>query len=95
MELPSKLLEQLVFNTSNKIEGLRLIVMDKSRHEETISQALQTNNKHFKAVVTFLTDYNVIFMLQIKLWKSILQYRVFKMVSFKEQFHRVFTNLNH
>ena len=38
-----------------------LIVMDKSIHEEHLSQPLQTNNKHFKIAVTFLTDYNGIF----------------------------------
>ena len=35
--------------------------MDKSTHEEHLSQPLQTNNKHFKLAVTFVTGYNVIF----------------------------------
>ena len=35
--------------------------MDKSTHEEHLFQPLQTNNKHFKIAVTFLTDYNGIF----------------------------------
>ena len=35
-----------------------LIVMDKSTHEEHLSQPLQTNNKQFKIAVTFLTGYN-------------------------------------
>ena len=35
--------------------------MDKSTHEEHLSQALQTNNKQFKIAVTFLTAYNGIF----------------------------------
>ena len=35
-----------------------LIVMDKSSHEEHLSQPLQTNNKQFKIAVTFLTGYN-------------------------------------
>ena len=61
MELPSKLLEQIAFNTKPKIEEHMLIVMDKSTHEEHLSQPLQTNNKQFKIAVTFLTGYNGIF----------------------------------
>ena len=38
-----------------------LIIMDKSTHEEHLSQPLQTNNKQFKIAVTFLTGYNGIF----------------------------------
>ena len=37
-----------------------LIVMDKSTHEEHLSQPLRTNNKQFKLAV-FLTGYNGIF----------------------------------
>ena len=61
MELPSKLLEQIAFNTRPKVEEHMLIVMDKSTHEEHLSQPLQTNNKQFKTAVTFLTVYNGIF----------------------------------
>ena len=62
MELPSKLLEQIAFNTRSKIEEHMLIVRGKSNHEEEhLSQPLQTNNKHFKIAVTFLTWYNGIF----------------------------------
>ena len=61
MELPSKLLEQIAFNTRRKIEEHILIVMDKSTHEEHLSQPVQTNNKQFKIAVTFLTGYNGIF----------------------------------
>ena len=61
MELPSKLLEQIAYNTRPKIEEHILIVMDKSTHEEHLSQPLQTNNKQFKIAVTFLTGYNGIF----------------------------------
>ena len=35
--------------------------MDKSTHEEHLSQPLQTNNKQFKIAITFLTGYNGIF----------------------------------
>ena len=61
MELPSKLLEQIAFNTRPKMEEHMLIVMDKSTHEEHLSQPLQTNNKQFEIAVTFLTGYNGIF----------------------------------
>ena len=61
MELPSKLLEQIAFNTRPKIEDHMLIVMDKSTHEEHLSKSLQTNNKQFKIGITFLTGYNGIF----------------------------------
>ena len=66
MELPSKLLEQIVFNTRPKIEEHILIVMNKSTHEENLSQPLQTNNKQFKIAVTFLTAYNGIFNITSK-----------------------------
>ena len=61
MELPSKLLEQIAFNTRPKIEEHMLIIMDKSNHEKHLFQPLQTNNKQFKIAVTFLSAYNSIF----------------------------------
>ena len=61
MELPSKLLEQIAFNTRPKIEEHMLLVMDKSTHEELLSQPLQTNKKQFKIAVTFRSGYNGIF----------------------------------
>ena len=61
LELPTKFLEQIAFNTRAKIEELMLIVMDKSIHEEHLSQTLQTNNKQFKTAVTFLSGYIGIF----------------------------------
>ena len=61
MELPSKLLEQIPYNTKSKIEEHMLIVMDKSMHEEHLFQPLRTNTKQFKIAVTFLTGYNGIF----------------------------------
>ena len=54
MELPSKLLEQKAFNTRPKIEEHMLVVMNKSIHDEHLSQPLQTNNKQFKIAVTFI-----------------------------------------
>ena len=47
MDLSTKLFEQKDFNTRQKIEEHMLIVMDKSTHEEHLSQPLQTNNKQF------------------------------------------------
>ena len=61
MELRSKFLEQIALNTRDKIEEHMLIIMDKSTHEEHLSQSLQTNIKQFKIAVTFLTAYNGIF----------------------------------
>ena len=55
MELPSKLIEQIAFNTRPKTEKHMLIVMDKSTHEKHLSQPLQKNNKQFKLAVTSLT----------------------------------------
>ena len=46
MELPSKLLQQIMFNTRPKIKE-HLINMDKSIHEENLAQPLQTKNKQF------------------------------------------------
>ena len=62
MELPSKLLEQIAFNTKPKIEEHMLIVMDKSIHEEHLSQPIQSNNEQFKITITFLTGCNGIFI---------------------------------
>ena len=67
MELPSKVLEQIAFNTKSKIEEHMLIVMDKSTHEEHLSQPLQTNNKQLKIAVTFLSGYNGIFNVRKKI----------------------------
>ena len=61
MELPSKILERIAFNTRAKIEEHMLVVMDESRHEEHLSQPLQTINEQFEIAVTFLTGYNGIF----------------------------------
>ena len=55
MEPTSHLLEQKAFNTRPKKEEHMLIVTDKSTHEEYLSQPLQTKNKKFKIVVTFLS----------------------------------------
>ena len=41
MELLSKLLEQLAYNTRPKIEEHMLFVMDKSTHEEHLCQPLK------------------------------------------------------
>ena len=61
MELPSKLLEQIAFNTRPKIKEHMLVVVDKFTHKEHLSQPLQTNNKEFKTAMTILTGYIGIF----------------------------------
>ena len=61
MELPSKIVQQITFNTEPKNEERMFIVIDKSLHEEQLDQPLQTNIKYFKNVVTFLTGYIGIF----------------------------------
>ena len=38
-----------------------LTVMDKTTHEEHLSQPLQTNNNQFRIAITFLTGYVGIF----------------------------------
>ena len=73
MELHSKLLEQIAFNTRRKIEEHMLIVMDKSTHEEHLSQPLETNNEQFKVAVTFLTAYNGIFNIATEINKFYFQ----------------------
>ena len=65
MELPSKLLKQIAFNTRPKLEKHMLIVMDKSTHEEHLYQPLQANNEQFKIAVTFLIVHNGIFNVKI------------------------------
>ena len=61
MEVPSKLLEEIAFNTRPTRNEPMLTVMNKSTHKEHLSQPLQTNTKQFKIAVTFLTSYNGIF----------------------------------
>ena len=61
MELPSKILEQIAFNTRPKYEEHMLNVMDKSILERHLAQPLQINIRHFKIAVAFLTGYNGIF----------------------------------
>ena len=48
MELPSKILEQIAYNTRPKKEEHMLIVMNKSTHEEHLCQPIQTNIKQFE-----------------------------------------------
>ena len=52
-----------------------LIDMDKSSHEEHLSQPLQTNNKQFKKAVTFLTGYNGTFYVS-RVNKKVLLHRI-------------------
>ena len=66
MELQSKLLEQITFNATSKIEEHMLNVMNESTHEENLLHSLQTNKKQFKIAVTFLTGYNGTFKVTSK-----------------------------
>ena len=61
-KLLGEMLEQMAHNTRPKIEEQVLIGMDKSTHEEHLSQSLQTNIKRFIIAITFLTGYNGIFI---------------------------------
>ena len=54
MELPSKLLGQIAYNTRSGNEEHKLIVMDKPTHEEILSQPLQTFNTQFWSSYHFL-----------------------------------------
>ena len=80
MKLPTKLLEQIVYNTRPKIEEHMSIIMDKSTHEEHLFQPLQTNNKQFKIAVTFLSAYNGIF----NVTNSNTQFYFFKSISYDD-----------
>ena len=71
MELSSKLLEQIAYNTRSRKGEHMLVVMDKSTHEEHLIQPLQTNNKQLKIAVTFLTAYNGIFNVTSKNKKNL------------------------
>ena len=51
----SKLFEQKFFNTRPQIVEHKLIVMNKSTHEENSSQILQTIKKQNEIAVTFLS----------------------------------------
>ena len=53
MELSSKILEQIAFDTKPKIEQHILIVLDKSTNEEHLSQSLQTNRNNLKKLILF------------------------------------------
>ena len=57
MELASENLEQLAFITRPKNEEHMFFAMDKSTHEEHLSQPLQTNNKQVRKTSAFLSGY--------------------------------------
>ena len=61
MELPSKLLKQIASKTRPETEELMLIVLNKSTHEENLSQPSQTKYKLFKGAITYLSDFKRIF----------------------------------
>ena len=55
MELPSKNLEQIAIITRHKTQWHLLMFMNKSIHEEHLSQPLLTNKKQFEIAVTFMS----------------------------------------
>ena len=58
MELPRRFSERIVFNTRPKTEEHTLFLMDKTTHEENLSQPIQTLRKQVnKVTVTFPTGY--------------------------------------
>ena len=69
MALPSKILEQIAFNTRPKIEENMLIVTIKSKPEEHLSQPLQTKSKQFKIPITLKIGYYGIFNVTNKINK--------------------------
>ena len=83
MKLPIKLLEKIARNTRPKIKEHKLVVMDKSTHEEHLFQSLPTNNKQFKIAITFLTGFNGIFNVTSKNNKFCFQSPLMMMISVK------------
>ena len=55
MELPNNMLKQIAIKIRPKIEEHMMIVMDKSTHEEQLSQPSKTHNRRFWTALTFLT----------------------------------------
>ena len=86
MELPSKHVEQIAFNTRPNFEELMLVVTAKCIHEEHQSEPLQTNVKKFKIAATFELIITVFFRKQTK---TIIfsQYQLMMLISIK-QFHQ-------
>ena len=62
MDPARKLFEQKASNTRPEFEEHMLIAMDKSTHEENLSQPVQFNDKQFKIFVTLLTGSNGAFI---------------------------------
>ena len=55
MELPSKILEPIVFSKKSKTENHILKIVENITHGEHLCQTLQTINEQVKIAVTFLT----------------------------------------
>ena len=68
MELPSKMLEQIAYNTRPKTEEHMSIVifMEKSTHEEHLFQPLHFDDRQFEMTEKSLTDYIGIFNVSSK-----------------------------
>ena len=57
--------------------------MDKSIHEEHLSQPIQTNNKQFQKAITFLTAYNGFFKITNEKTNCFSHYQLKIMISIK------------
>ena len=53
MELSSDILELIAFNTRPKIENHMVIIMDKSKHDESLAQLTQTKEMKSKSLLVF------------------------------------------
>ena len=65
MQLPIRNSEQLPFNIRSEIEKHMLSVMDKSTHEESLSQPIKIIIRRFKIAFVFLTSYSCSFNVTI------------------------------
>ena len=85
MELPSQFSEQIAFNTTPKVEEHMLVGMDKSTHEESLSQGLQINNKQTKMAVSF----QLVITVSLKLLKKNLKLYSAKLITDKDGFIQI------
>ena len=94
MELPSKLLEKIYFNTRPYMEEQISVVMVKIVHEKHLSQRLQANFKQFKLAVAFLTGYSGIFNVTNEINKFFFEKSIFDTDDFiQKKYQRVLTKL--
>ena len=71
-----------------------LIVMDKSTHEQHLSQPLQTNNKQFKLAITFLTGYNQL-LIKMVIYKITIPPGAYEIESLNDEIKRIIIEEEH